>query len=125
MQTNEDDLNFLDIVFGIGEVIEVCGLSSCGKTQICFQLALNVQIPQPLGGLHNEPAQSLYIDCHGDFSTERIHEMAKHLRASVLKQIEKDPNLIKKYRDEFSIEKILSRVQVVRLLDEAEVYLLS
>jgi len=51
--------------------------------------------------------------------------MAKHLRASVLRQIEKDPLLTKKYRDEFSIERILSKVHVVRLLDEAEVYLLS
>jgi hypothetical protein len=79
----------------------------------------------PLGGIAFESCQSIFIDCHGDFNTERIHEMAKHLRASVLRQIEKDPLLTKKYRDEFSIERILSKVHVVRLLDEAEVYLLS
>ena len=31
-QHNEEDLNFLDSVFGLGEVIELCGLSSCGKS---------------------------------------------------------------------------------------------
>lgn len=39
--------------------------------------------------------------------------------------IDKDPQLLKKYRDEFSVERILSKVQVVRLLDEAELHLLS
>jgi len=36
--------------------------------------------------------------------------MAKSLRASVLKNIDKDPALLKKYREEFSIEKILSKI---------------
>lgn len=31
-----EDQNFLDMVFGIGEVTEICGLSACGKSQICF-----------------------------------------------------------------------------------------
>jgi hypothetical protein len=34
--------HFLDIVFGLGEVTEICGLVATGKTQICFQLCLNV-----------------------------------------------------------------------------------
>jgi len=33
---DEEDQNFLDMVFGIGEVTEICGLSACGKSQICF-----------------------------------------------------------------------------------------
>lgn len=39
---DEPEDNFLDIVFGIGEVTELCGLNSTGKSQICFQLSLNV-----------------------------------------------------------------------------------
>jgi len=38
----DPDDNFLDLIFGIGEVTELCGLNSTGKTQICFQLSLNV-----------------------------------------------------------------------------------
>jgi RecA/RadA recombinase len=49
-----DDQNFLDYVFGVGEVTEICGLSAAGKTQICFQLALNCQVPYHLGGLKTD-----------------------------------------------------------------------
>jgi len=52
-------------------------------------------------------------------------EMAKHLRSQVLKQIDKEPHLLKKYRDDFSVERILSKIHYVRLLDEAELQLLS
>lgn len=34
MEEPED--NFLDIIFGLGEVTELCGLNSTGKSQICF-----------------------------------------------------------------------------------------
>jgi len=47
-------------------------------------------------------------------------EMAKSLRAQVMKGINKDPSLLKKYRDEFQIDKILSKVHYVRILDESE-----
>jgi len=38
---------------------------------------MNVQIPKEFGGVDGE---ALYIDTHGDFSVERISEMAKSLR---------------------------------------------
>ena len=62
----------------------------------------------------------MFVDTHGDFSADRMTEMAKNLRANVMKSINKDPALLKKYRDEFQVDKILSRVHYVRLLDEAE-----
>lgn len=36
VQTDDNQEHFLDMVFGLGEVVEVCGLASTGKTQICF-----------------------------------------------------------------------------------------
>jgi hypothetical protein len=51
-------------------------------------------------------------------------EMAKSLRAQVMKGINKDPSLLKKYRDEFQIDKILSKVHYVRILDDSEQNLL-
>jgi RecA/RadA recombinase len=48
---------------------------------------MNVQIPKELGGVDGE---ALYIDTHGDFAVERITEMAKSLRQTVLKKIEKE-----------------------------------
>lgn len=44
--------------------------------------------------------------------------MAKSLRAQVLKNIDKDPVEHRKHRDEFSLEKILSRIHYVRILDD-------
>ena len=114
---DEPEDNFLDIVFGLGEVTELCGLNSTGKTQICFQLALNVQIPTCLGGVEGE---CLYIDTHGDFSVDRISEMAKSLRSTVLKKIDKEPTKLKQYKDEFSIERILSKIHFMRILDESD-----
>jgi hypothetical protein len=121
VQVEDSETNFLDIVFGLGEVTEICGLVSTGKTQICFQLCLNAQIPKVYGGAEGH---ALYVDTHGDFSADRITEMAKSLRSSVMKSINKDPSLLKKYRDEFQIDKILSRIHYVRILDEAEQNLL-
>lgn len=117
----EPEDNFLDIIFGIGEVTELCGLNSTGKTQICFQLALNCQIPTCLGGVEGE---SLYVDTHGDFSVDRISEMAKSLRSTVLKKIDKEPAKLKQYKDDFTIERILSKIHFMRILDDSEQALL-
>ena len=51
--------------------------------------------------------EALFVDTHGDFAIERIKEMAKSLRTSVLKKIEKEPALSKKYKEEFSLDRIL------------------
>ena len=100
VQADDPQDHFLDVVFGLGEVTEICGLCATGKTQICFQLCLNVQVPKVFGGVEGH---ALYVDTHGDFSAERVTEMAKSLRSQVLKNIDKDPALLKKYKDEFSI----------------------
>jgi len=76
---------------------------------------MNVQIPKELGGVHGE---ALFVDTHGDFAIERVIEMAKGLRTSVLKKLEKEPALLKKYKEEFSVDRILQRIKYARLLDE-------
>ena len=50
--------------------------------------------------------------------------MAKNLRSTVLKKIDKEPNKLREYKDEFSIEKILSKIHFMRILDDAEQQLL-
>lgn len=50
--------------------------------------------------------------------------MAKSLRSTVLKKIDKEPTKLKQYKDEFSIEKILSKIHFLRILDESEQQLL-
>jgi len=78
---------------------------------------LNVQIPTCLGGVEGE---SLYIDTHGDFSVERLSEMAKSLRSTVLKKIDKEPQKLKQYKEDFLVERILSKIHYMRILDDSE-----
>lgn len=111
----ERPLSYVHIPFKLTLVLG--GLSATGKTQICFQLCLNVQIPRELGGVDGE---ALYIDSHGDFSIERITEMAKCLRQTVLKKIEKESLLIKKYKEDFSLDSILKKIHYIRILDEGQ-----
>ena len=55
-------------------ITEFYGEYGSGKTQICHQLAVNVQLPEDRGGL---AAKAVYIDTEGTFRWERIEQMAK------------------------------------------------
>jgi DNA repair protein RadA len=68
----------LDSLLGGGistqEITEFFGKYSSGKTQIAFQLSVNVQLPPEKGGLGGKV---LFIDSEGTFSPERIKQMAE------------------------------------------------
>jgi len=55
-------------------VTEFFGEFGSGKTQICHQLSVNVQLPEEQGGLN---AKAVYIDTEGTFRWERIEQMAR------------------------------------------------
>lgn len=57
-------------------ITEFFGEFGSGKTQICHQLAVNVQLPPERGGLGKK---AVYIDSEGTFRWERIESMAKAL----------------------------------------------
>jgi len=57
-------------------ITEFYGEYGSGKSQICHQLCVNVQLPPEKGGLGGG---ALYIDTENTFRTERIVQMAKHL----------------------------------------------
>jgi DNA repair protein RadA len=57
-------------------ITEFYGEYGSGKSQICHQLCVNVQLPPERGGLNGA---ALYIDTENTFRTERILQMAKHL----------------------------------------------
>lgn len=56
-------------------ITEAFGMYGSGKTQLAFQLAINVQLPESDGGLEKT---CLFIDSEGTFSPERILEIAKN-----------------------------------------------
>ncbi|MCS7137909.1 MAG: DNA repair and recombination protein RadA, partial [Candidatus Caldarchaeum sp.] len=70
----------LDVLIGGGvetqSITEFFGEFGSGKSQLCHQLAVNVQLPVRRGGLDGT---ALYIDSENTFRPERIISMAKHL----------------------------------------------
>ncbi len=68
----------LDTLLGGGievkTITELFGEFGSGKTQICHQLAVNVQLPPEKGGLSK---RAIYIDAEGTFRWERIEAMAR------------------------------------------------
>jgi len=56
-------------------ITEFIGEFGAGKTQLCHQLAVMVQLPVEQGGLE---AKALYIDAEGTFRPERIIQIAKY-----------------------------------------------
>lgn len=72
--------NMLDKLLGGGiesqSITEFYGEYGSGKSQICHQLCVNVQLPTEEGGLGGA---ALYIDTENTFRTERIFQMAKNL----------------------------------------------
>ena len=55
-------------------ITEFYGKFGSGKTQICHQLAVDVQLPYDKGGLDGA---ALYVDTEGTFRPERVQAMAE------------------------------------------------
>ena len=61
----------------IGETYEFFGAFRSGKSQVCHQLAVTVQLPESFGGLEKK---AIYIDSEGTFSTARVIQIASKLK---------------------------------------------
>jgi DNA repair protein RadA len=59
----------------VGSLTELIGEFGAGKTQLCHQLAVMVQLPRERGGLG---ARVLYIDTEGTFRPERVVQIARY-----------------------------------------------
>jgi len=70
----------IDDVLGGGletqTITEFYGEYGSGKSQMCHQMCVNVQLPPERGGLGGG---ALYIDTENTFRTERIVQMAQHM----------------------------------------------
>lgn len=60
-----------------GESYEFFGSFRSGKSQICHQLCVTVQLPIEFGGLGKK---AIYIDTEGTFSPSRVTQMAARLK---------------------------------------------
>uniref|UniRef100_A0A3B5MLG4 DNA repair protein RAD51 homolog 3 n=1 Tax=Xiphophorus couchianus TaxID=32473 RepID=A0A3B5MLG4_9TELE len=105
----------------VGKVTEICGAPGVGKTQLCLQLAVDVQVPAVFGGLGG---QVLFVDTEGGFQVQRLVDLAgaavRH--CSLLAEDEEQRVAM----TTFTVETILSNVRCrdyVELL--AELHLLA
>ncbi|XP_044286061.1 DNA repair protein RAD51 homolog 3 isoform X2 [Varanus komodoensis] len=107
------------------KLTEICGPPGVGKTQLCMQLAVDVQIPECFGGLAGE---AIFIDTEGSFMVDRVADMASACVQHCRLIAELHPEDHMTALGTFSLENILSHIYYIRchgyveLL--AEVYLL-
>jgi DNA repair protein RadA len=72
--------------FETQSIVEFFGEFGSGKTQICFQLAVNVTLPEEQGGLDGEV---IIIDTENTFRPERIVQMSRALDVDPMEVLQK------------------------------------
>ncbi|XP_050441390.1 DNA repair protein RAD51 homolog 3 [Adelges cooleyi] len=75
----------------LGQLTELTGAPGSGKSQICMQLCVAVQIPSCFEGLE---AEAIYVDTNSNFSRHRLTEMMDAFLGHVSKVLSK-PNEFK------------------------------
>ncbi|KAH0487396.1 MAG: hypothetical protein KVP17_002388 [Porospora cf. gigantea B] len=90
-------------------ITEICGLPGTGKSQLCMQLAVTVQVPSGMSGIGGH---ALFIDTEGSFSAERTAMMATAMSEHV-KRRGGD-------QEHWDYETILRHIQVIRVFDHVE-----
>ncbi|XP_046439069.1 DNA repair protein RAD51 homolog 3-like isoform X2 [Daphnia pulex] len=58
----------------LSKVTEISGIAGVGKTQLCLQLCVTVQIPEECGGIQG---QAIFIDTEGSFNASRLEDMSQ------------------------------------------------
>ncbi|KAM6118669.1 DNA repair protein RAD51 homolog 3 isoform 3-T4 [Phoenicopterus ruber ruber] len=120
----------LDNVLGGGvqltKITEICGAPGVGKTQLCMQLAVDVQIPECFGGVAGE---AVFIDTEGSFMVDRVADIATACvqHCQLIAEAHQEEDHLKAL-ETFSLESILSHIYYFRCRDYiellAQVYLL-
>ncbi|KAL5016132.1 hypothetical protein ScPMuIL_005721 [Solemya velum] len=100
------------------KVTEFCGSPGIGKTQMCMQLAVDVQIPEAFGGMGGE---AVYIDTEGSFIIERLVDIAKATvqHCHNIASENQEPDMLK-VMGQFTMESVLSRIHYFRCHDYVE-----
>ncbi|XP_069581936.1 DNA repair protein RAD51 homolog 3 [Brachyistius frenatus] len=99
----------------VGKTTEICGAPGVGKTQLCLQLAVDVQVPQCFGGVEG---QVFYVDTEGSFLLQRVVDIAAAAvrHCSLLAEDDEQRDAV----TTFTVETILSNIFLVRCRDYVE-----
>ncbi|KAG8451753.1 hypothetical protein GDO86_003808 [Hymenochirus boettgeri] len=102
----------LDEILGggvpIAKITEICGAPGLGKTQLCMQLAVDVQIPECFGGVEGE---AVYIDTENSFLVQRLVDLANAcvVHCKLITQTHNNEDQLKAMQT-FTLDDILSRI---------------
>ncbi len=107
----------------LGQVTEFVGVPGVGKTQLCMQLSVDVQIPRVMGGVEG---RCVYVDTEGSLVASRLLQIAQalvdHLKRvaerSVAAGIPGGLEQVAAVRDR-TAEDVLDRISVIRCTDAA------
>lgn len=101
----------------VASITEICGAPGVGKTQLSFQLCVDVQIPEELGGLNGD---AVFIDTEGSFIVRRLSDIVKatidHCKQTVRSRGSTSYDVIK----DFTEENILKRIYYYRCRNHTE-----
>lgn len=117
---SDKKLPFLNGIFRLGDVVEVCGDVATGKTQLAIQLSLCCQLGPALGGLGGE---ALFVDTEGGFDAVRASEMVIGLKEAMMAHLKEkgaSEGLLKACEEDCDFEAMLGKIKYTRILDHKE-----
>ncbi|OQV16473.1 DNA repair protein RAD51-like protein 3 [Hypsibius exemplaris] len=94
-----------------GTIVEFSGAPGIGKTQLCMQLCVNVQLPDALSGIQGS---AIYIDTDGAFVVERLREMAEAIVEKCREEADSDDTIyddtVRGALQQFNVDEVLARI---------------
>ncbi|MHC3436709.1 DNA repair and recombination protein RadA [Natrialbaceae archaeon A-gly3] len=107
-------------------ITEVYGEFGSGKSQVTHQMAVNVQLPKEVGGLHGS---AMFIDSEDTFRPERIDDMVRGLPDEVIEATLEDREIEGSADDEEAVdelvEAILEKIHVAKAFNSNHQMLLA
>ncbi|AGB17333.1 DNA repair and recombination protein RadA [Halovivax ruber XH-70] len=88
-------------------ITEVYGEFGAGKSQVTHQMAVNVQLPKEVGGLHGS---CIFVDSEDTFRPERIDDMVRGLPEEAIEAALEDREIEGSADDEAAIEELVDAV---------------
>jgi DNA repair protein RadA len=88
-------------------ITEVYGEFGSGKSQITHQMAVNVQLPREVGGLHG---CAIFVDSEDTFRPERIDDMVRGLPDDVIDATLEDREIEGSATDEAAVDELVDDV---------------